>query len=152
MVIYKIISVCVNRSYPHSIKPLWHCSYLVFVYGQFSAFSNVFFFVSLWLAFAVGAFIGVASLKRLDSGFVMRRGMSNNGPLKSDIASAQNDILHELDYKASDIFRPIQLCSPSDAKLSNCYNTRTSKTVLKERIGWTFSEMLLIYLYFLFLK
>ena len=88
------------------------------------------FFVTLrLLAFAAGAFIGVASLKRLDSGFVMRRGMSNNGPLKSDIASAQNDILHELDYKASDIFRPMQLCSPSDAKLSNCYNTRTSKKV-----------------------
>ena len=78
-------------------------------------------------------------MKRLDSGFVMRRGMSNNGPLKSDIASAQNDILHELDYKASDIFRPIQLCSAFDAKLSNCYNTRTSKKVLKERIKRAFS-------------
>ena len=87
------------------------------------------------LAFAAGAFIGVASLKWLDSGFVMRRGMSNNGPLKSDIVPAQNAILHELDYKASDIFRPIQFCSATDAKLSNCYNTRTSKKVKKERIG-----------------
>ena len=85
------------------------------------------------LAFAAGAFIGVASLKWLDSGFVMRRGMSNNGPLKSDIVPAHNDILHELDYKASDIFR--QFCSATDAKLSNCYNIRTSKKVKKERIG-----------------
>ena len=124
-----------------TLTQLNHCDTAVIWYFYFS--------VSLWLcvllAFAAGAFIGVASLKWLDSGFVMRRGMSNNGPLKSDIASAQNDILHELDYKASDIFRPIQLCSPSDAKLSNCYNTRTSKKVLKERIGWTFSEMLLIF-------